>query len=338
MTIRELERISTQTVLGVRFWDAARDTVVVDGLDVRAWLLSANRPVGRVVRGRPTANGVYAFFGLYRSAENLPASTPPGEQLWEQVPDARRAVVEVRDPLGRYLSVAFQVQVPFRGAFRGEGTWLAQPLLLPPPPAGQARGVQLWPAAGYAIPPGLTVLRALVVVGSDDDPPPASYALAEVLRLDADDNPVTHAFGLTDEHGRLTVPLRYPPIPDPPIPDPPEVDPDNPDLPDPEGSEDVVYPTLSEQGFRLFVRFTSRPDPLPEPPTEPPWTLPGSSLPNLEALFDQAVYHVARQHDGGELILVDELSATLRYGPPLILRTATPEPDRPEAVLRIAPE
>jgi hypothetical protein len=244
----------------------------------------------------------------------------------------------VRDPLGRYLSVAFQVLVPFRGAFRGEGDWLAQPLLLPPPQAGQARGVQLWPAAGYAVPPGLTVLRALVVVGSDDDPPPARFALAEVLRRDDDDNLVPHAFGLTDERGRLTVPLRYPPIPDPPIPDPPDVDPDDPDLPPPDGSQDVVYPTLDEQRFQLLVRFTSRPDPPPDPPVGLPETLPGSSLPNLEALFDQAVYHVARQHDGPELILVDELPATLRYGPPLVLRTGTPDTDRPEAVLRIAPE
>jgi hypothetical protein len=36
MTVRELERIPTQTVLGVRFWDAARDSVNVEGLDVRA--------------------------------------------------------------------------------------------------------------------------------------------------------------------------------------------------------------------------------------------------------------------------------------------------------------
>jgi hypothetical protein len=84
MTVRELERISTQTVLGVRFWDAARDSVNVEGLDVRAWLLSADlsRPAGRVVDGQLTPNGVYGFFGLYPAGERLPASTPSEQLLW----------------------------------------------------------------------------------------------------------------------------------------------------------------------------------------------------------------------------------------------------------------
>jgi hypothetical protein len=312
MTVRELERIATQTVLGVRFWDAAQDSANVAGLDVRAWLLNADRsrPVGRVVPGRPTPNGTYGFFGLYPAAERLPAVTPPEGQLWQTVPPARRAVVEVRDPLERYLSVAFQVEVPVRGPFRGEGAWLARPLLLPPPTAGAARGVQLWTAAGYPPPPGLTVLRAQVVVGSADPAPPAAYARVEVRRLDGDGNQILHAVGLTDAQGRLTLPLSYPPVAEPPVGTP--------------------YAPLSEQAFPLRVRAFSRETAAPR--------LPGSTLPNLEALLGQDAYRIARQHAGPELILVQSLAAELRYGPPLVLRTATSNPERPESVLRIAPE
>jgi hypothetical protein len=154
------------------------------------------------------------------------------------------------------------------------------------------------------------VLRAQVVVGSADPAPPAAYARVEVRRLDGDGNQILHAVGLTDAQGRLTLPLSYPPVAEPPVGTP--------------------YAPLSEQAFPLRVRAFSRETAAPR--------LPGSTLPNLEALLGQDAYRIARQHAGPELILVQSLAAELRYGPPLVLRTATSNPERPESVLRIAPE
>ena len=64
--IVQMERLATQTLLGIRFWDPATATSVSNGLYVTAQMLNADRSqrVGRQVTARPTQNGIYAFFGL----------------------------------------------------------------------------------------------------------------------------------------------------------------------------------------------------------------------------------------------------------------------------------
>jgi hypothetical protein len=56
-----------------------------------------------------------------------------------------------------------------------------------------------------------------------------------------------------------------------------------------------------------------------------------------ETLLSPADYLVARERNGTNLTLDDELPVTLGYGVPLVLRTARPDSARPEGVLRIVP-
>jgi hypothetical protein len=84
--LRPLEQISTQTLLGIRFWDRMIESPVAQGLQVTAQRLdgaAATRRLGKPVRGRITPSGTIAFFGL--SAAERPA-VESTELLWDNPP------------------------------------------------------------------------------------------------------------------------------------------------------------------------------------------------------------------------------------------------------------
>jgi hypothetical protein len=305
VAVRVLERVATQTLLGIRFWDPITNAQVMNGLSVKGQMLSQDRTrrVGRAVRGVRTRSGVYAIFGLHPDEYAAPDAL-----LWETVPASRRVVVDVEDPLNRYQPVSFEVSIPFRGPFRGEGAWLGHALLLPEPVAGQAQGVYLWPAAARSVPPGLTALYANLVVGNADRPPPAAHAVVQVLRPGPTGNLVSHAYGLADAHGRVTLLMPYPTVPDPPI--------------------DTPYPPLGDQTFALTARVFYQPSAMNP--------LPGSAHPNLESVLQQALAQVGLTRTD-TLTLGNELAITLPFGAPLVLRTQTSDPKRPEPYLRVQP-
>src|SRR5262245_28576070 len=118
MTLTKLERISSQTFLGIRFWDAIGARPIAEGLKVTAQRLSADKTkrLGRLVVGRALPSGIIAFFGLSRQ-EKLKANVE--SQLWDVLPAAQDVVVDVEDLLGRYLPMSFFVQIPKRQAWRG---------------------------------------------------------------------------------------------------------------------------------------------------------------------------------------------------------------------------
>jgi hypothetical protein len=112
-----LEKVSTYTPLGIRFWDPAMDAAVTDGLEVT--LRPPNRP-DLTRRAFQTLSGVYAFSGLsgLRSLELSDPDLPAGEHPVESSPPVRyRFIVDVNDRLGRYLPVTFRVDLPYRGIF-----------------------------------------------------------------------------------------------------------------------------------------------------------------------------------------------------------------------------
>lgn len=307
MSVRVIETVVSQTLLGLRFWDRLREAPVADGLLVRAQRLSADRArrVGRAVTARPTRSGVYACFGLSpheRATEDT--------WLWEQVPPARRAVIEVSDAFERYLPVMFEVALPQRGPFRGTGAWLSRPLMLPAPAAEGPQGIQLWPSPTYTVPAGYARITGQLVVGDAARPAPLAHAVVRVQRR-AGGGFVDHGFGLSGADGQFVVPLRYPPIPDPPV------------VTDP-------YPPLHEQRFDLRIQVLRTTGELP--------TLPESSLPNLEAILGQDQAQIAlRRNNDATLDLADQLDTQLQYGLALVVRTATEDPERPEPWLRIVP-
>src|SRR4051812_19305660 len=146
-----LERIMIVCPLGIRFWDAALDRPVEDGLVVVAW--PAEHPAAST-RAILTASGVYAFHGLpgLRSFEYPDAGQPPASP-----PPARRFVVAVDDRLGRFVPVVFQVDLPYLGIFPTESG---------SSPDGRPPGFYLFASANSQATAGLAVLRADLVDSS----------------------------------------------------------------------------------------------------------------------------------------------------------------------------
>src|SRR5687767_11723341 len=108
-----LERVTVLTPLGIRFWDAARDVQVDDGLEITA--RPEGRPESTPVRAFKTASGAFAFQGLpgLEAFEHPPESA--GEPEWPDPADAERFVIRVHDRLGRFLPVTFTAPAPHRG-------------------------------------------------------------------------------------------------------------------------------------------------------------------------------------------------------------------------------
>jgi len=185
-----LERLAIITPLGIRFWDAALDRPVEDGLLVTAW--PPTKP-GALTQASLTMSGVYAFHGLpgLRSFE-YPAVDGP--QL--SPPSAQRFVVAVEDRLGRFVPVVFQVDLPYLGIFPTESGGS---------PGGRPPGFFLFASAGRPVTSGLAVVRAQLV---DAAGLPAAHAVLEV-----DDSTGQRWFGLADARGVVALLLPYPAFP-----------------------------------------------------------------------------------------------------------------------------
>ena len=103
MKLIQMERVTTQTLLGIQFWDPVTNRPVSEGLRVKAQRLSADRTsrLGRVILGRATPSGVISFFGL---APKELVEDDPKEQIWEKIPPSRPVAIDVEDQQRRYLS------------------------------------------------------------------------------------------------------------------------------------------------------------------------------------------------------------------------------------------
>ncbi len=313
MSLAPLERFSTQTLLGIRFWDRITGNPVTGGLRVVAQRLSPDRTqrLGKAILGRLTPSGVITFFGL-SGAERVGGD--PTDQLWETTPPDQLVAIDLKDDLGRYLPISFVARMPFRGAFKGRGDWLTTPLLRPVPEIGDEMGVQLWSAPTRPLPAGQAVIRAQLVVGDSQEAPPASYALVEVTQPVSGpppEEPFQH-FGITSADGQLILPLPYPPVPDPPGDD---------------------YPPLEQQQFPLTITVRY---------SDSRTTLVGSDVPDLESILTQPQVDIGTfwdDDDPPELQTSSTLDRVLGFDSILVLRTAlgSLEANETESVLRILP-
>jgi hypothetical protein len=219
--VRVLERIARNAPLGLRFWDVAGATSTVYGLRVEVFR-RANPRVRTLAS--INAGGVYV-------THHLPmAPPPPGPrdfefsdrepvELWPATTRAYR--VEVSDPDGRFLPIAFDADLPARGLFTWRAPWLSppQPVALPsevgsPPPLLLER-VPLFSAPSRPVPEPLAVVYAqLRELGSGRD---AAWCLLTV----AIDGVVCGA-GLADAQGRIAVMFPYPEPPRTSLASPPE--------------------------------------------------------------------------------------------------------------------
>lgn len=203
MNFVELERLQRHALLGMRFWDTAAGTSSVEGLDVEVFPRA--RPRART-RASVNRSGVYVAHSVVGLRELEFADLEPAE-LWAVATRPYR--VEVRDPLGRFLPIAFDADLPARGLF----TWLA-PWLSPPraisfpgqagsPPQLLMERIPLFSAPGRPVPePLATVYAQLRESGADR---PAAWAL-----LTASIDGEVRGVGLADQEGRIAVMFPYP--------------------------------------------------------------------------------------------------------------------------------
>lgn len=310
MELLKLETLASQSLLGIRFWDRLAGSSIAAGLQVTAQRLSDDlaRRVGRPTTGRPTPAGVFVFFGL---AAEEKVGPDPREQIWATTPPSHHVVVDVEDSLGRYLPMSFVARFPFRGMFKGVGDWLNSPLIRPIPNKGDEMGVYLWPASRRPVPLGCAIIYAHLVVGDGHNPPPAAYALVKVTQPGSQPTKPFTYFGMADAEGKLSLPLPYPPV---------------------IASASGSYPSLKEQTFavRIMIQYKS----------DDQATLPGSSIPNLKTLLDQALARIGTHWSTDtppKLKTGQTLDLKLKYGRPLILSTAigSLNADKKESVLRI---
>lgn len=213
--VRVIEQLTRNAALGVRFWDTAEGTSAIDGLDVSVFP-RANPRVR--VKAEVNRSGVYV------------AHRVPGMRTFEfdeAAPDALWATatlpyrVEVRDPLGRFLPIAFDAELPVRGLFTWLAPWLSppQPIVLPgdvgSPPQLLLERVPLFSTPSRPVPEPLAVVHAhLRELGTQRD---AAWSLLGVS-IDGE----TRGLGLADARGRVAVLFPYPEPPRMSLASPPE--------------------------------------------------------------------------------------------------------------------
>jgi len=197
-TLQPLEKTGAYTPLGIRFWDAARNMAITDGLDVTA------RPPGRPDLARhafQTLSGVYAFQGLpgLHSLENLDPLAPAGASPpLPSPPDSYRFVIEVRDRLERFGPVAFKVDLPYRGIYPTRST--------ASPPQAALPGFFLFSSPNRPLLSDLGVARAQLVERTGPGQfRPAAYA---VLALQPAGGQTW--YGIADPNGSAAVAFPYP--------------------------------------------------------------------------------------------------------------------------------
>lgn len=206
LATRPLEVLARHAAIGVRFWDAARSTSLIDGLQVEVFARSTPR-VRKPMR--PNPSGVYvghAVPGL-RDFEFADADPP---QLWAAAEAALRACrIEVRDPFGRFLPLAFDVNLPVQGLLTWNAPWFSppQPIVLPgtpgSPPQLMLQRIPLFSAPSRGVPDAQAAVYAQMRGTSSGVP--AAWALLGVT-IEGQ----RCGLGLADAQGRVAVIFPYP--------------------------------------------------------------------------------------------------------------------------------
>jgi hypothetical protein len=183
----QYERLTVQTPLGIRFWDSARDSQVIEALRVSA------RPAGEP--GAPptwafrTASGIYAFSDLpgLRPFER-PAPGTPAPPFPTGPPGLRQFWIDVADAAGDFNAVTFVVSAPLAGLF---------------PPGPSPPRFLLFSSPSRLAGAGVAAVRADLVDAATGGP--ASFA---VLQVQVPGSGLI--VGIADEQGRVSVMFPFP--------------------------------------------------------------------------------------------------------------------------------
>jgi hypothetical protein len=200
---RVIESLARTAALGVRFSDIASATSLIDGLRVEVFPHAS--PHRRVV-AHPNRSGVYVAHAV-PGLRDFEYGDAEQDALWASA--LRRYRVEVRDPHGRFLPIAFDADLPARGLFTWRAPWLSppepvsDPLHTESPPRLLVGRVPLFPAPTRPVPDPLAVVRAHLrdrATGLD-----IAWGLLGVT-IDGQ----IRGLGLADAQGRVAVMFPYP--------------------------------------------------------------------------------------------------------------------------------
>lgn len=188
---RLMERVHRRTLLGIRFWDAALDAQIGDGLTVT---LAPVENTGMTIAAYRTRSGIYAFDNIpgMRDLENSRDDDSVGSP-----PPTRSYVLDIDDTSGRFSGVAQVVNLPlpYRGLFLVDGDIGS--------PGEITRGFSLYSSITRTPPSQYVCVRGDLV--NTDSGLPAADAL---VRVRTDDG--SSWYGLSDREGRFSVLMPYP--------------------------------------------------------------------------------------------------------------------------------
>lgn len=217
LALRPLEVPQRNAALGLRFWDVAAATPLIDGLLVE--VVSRTNP--RVRKSAlPNRSGVYVAHSV-SGLHDFEFDARPPEQLWANA-TLHGYRVEVQDPHGRFLPLAFDIDLPVRDLYTWIAPWSSplQPIALPgttgSPPQLLIERVPLFSAPSRLVPEPLAVVYAQLRELNSQRVP--AWGLLGVS-IDG----AQRGLGLADEQGRVAVMFPYPEPPRMPLASPPEV-------------------------------------------------------------------------------------------------------------------
>ena len=215
---RRMEELARHAVIGVRFWDVARGNAAVSGLKVEVFPRLNPRSRKPMLANPSKVYVAHVVSGL-RDFEFSETDTP---ELWSQPEAALRAYrIEVRDPLDRFLPMAFDADLPQPGLLTWNAPWLSppQPIVMPgtsgSPPQLMLERIPLFSSPSRGLPDGLAVVYAQMREPLTERP--AAWAFLGVSIEDE-----RRGIGLADQEGRVAVMFPYPEPPRQALASPPE--------------------------------------------------------------------------------------------------------------------
>lgn len=201
VAIRVLDTVTRTAPLGVRFWDAATQRPVTDGIVVTAF--SHGRP-DRLLTLARNASGNHV---LHTAPELARSAWGDGTaSFWAALGERVGFTLEVRDGAGRFLPVRLEATLPHRGFF--EPSCIASPPASPIEPIAidtqvPAGFVPLFSAAGRAGIGTQAVIRAALRHGDETVPAAWAVLVAEVQGRVA-------GVGIADRRGDLAMLFPFP--------------------------------------------------------------------------------------------------------------------------------
>ncbi len=279
-----LERVSHPAPLGLVFQDMATGAWIGDHLDVTVF--DTRSPFARRTLS-PNRIGVWSG--------RLPGFTDAALMTDDWAGLARPFRIEVRDPLGRFLPVAFDADLPAKGLYDWSG-WTTLPASPPEPllddgsPVGIMAGrIPLFSAPARRMASPIVEIHAeLAELGTGR---PAAWALV-AARIDG----VTRGLGLADQAGRTTLFFPWPARPRPTL--------------------FTSPPAMADFRWDLTLETYYAPSVAGSPPADAPPELP--DLADILAQLDNSVTPLASTLSPVEPLGVQPLT----YGRPLTLRTS----------------